>query len=752
MSDASEEQIIDDFQQRTRGYWTTQQYERVTALLISWADDELGVASEIDRLKVLLEQHLRYSTQRYHIPSINSEAELSHRLTSFVRECALGERDLAIVYYGGHGDNTVVDEAGYPAWRAKLENGPTVEWFPLQRQLGNAHSDVFVLLDCCYTATKISREFENGQFEILAASSSGSRVPKPGRLSFTSVLIRELKKQIDAGKDVPIRWLQTHLWSASTPPALTESPQYFTLVKRDLPTIRLAPLTAKIAPGFAQKQPAASSFALLSISFTEDPTAHQLADWLKSYPPNTVSEVNIEALILRARFLEGLNEKHHPLQGSILGKVSPSAQAEIIDRMSELSNVMKKSKVLTQAEVALADIPGDLRATTLQNLNSKVAEVSESVEKGILLDSNIDLTAAQDDSVVAACEVDQVISLRQRLLSSASIPDRLDLPRGLITWDKRGKGDGQSRLRTGNIKGRPIVAEIFNYQHLTTATSNEPPPHMMTQFRKMVALLCHPKQENFHILPCLGYTHDWASKTLSLIFEVVWDSFDTQISQMNISGTSTRKFGTPLMLSKYMSKQKRVALGVRVKLAASLAKALESFHKVGWVHKSLKSDNIVFLPPDADADAATVLDQPWLFGFEYSRPEDDSTLLQEDHSLSNNAYRHPERWGKPLIKFKKSHDIYSLGIILLELAYWKPIIGFPEMKSSPGRTLVPTKIRDELLGRLRTEGPHVCGQSFADSIVACLTFEEIAAGLDEFGAHSEFSSRIVNRLASIRGI
>lgn len=162
---------------------------------------------------------------------------------------------------------------------SKLENGPTVEWFPLQRQLGNAHSDVFVLLDCCYAATKISREFENGQFEILAASSSGSRVPKPGRLSFTSVLIRELKKQIDAGKDVPIRWLQTHLWSASTPPALTgkqqfsltklmnansvrESPQYFTLVKRDLPTIRLAPLTAKIAPGFAQKQPAASSFAL----------------------------------------------------------------------------------------------------------------------------------------------------------------------------------------------------------------------------------------------------------------------------------------------------------------------------------------------------------------------------------------------------------------------------------------------------------------------------------------------------------
>lgn len=104
---------------------------------------------------------------------------------------------------------------------SNLEDGPTVEWFPLQIQLGNAYSDVLVLLDCCYAATKIYRKFENGQFEILAASGSGSRVPKPGRLSFTSVLIRELKRQIDAGKDVPIRWLQMHLWSALTQPALT---------------------------------------------------------------------------------------------------------------------------------------------------------------------------------------------------------------------------------------------------------------------------------------------------------------------------------------------------------------------------------------------------------------------------------------------------------------------------------------------------------------------------------------------------
>jgi hypothetical protein len=87
----------------------------------------------------------------------------------------------------------------------------------------NAKGDVLVLLDCCHAATRTQGEFDGGQMEILAASSSGSRVPKPGRLSFTSILIREIRKQITAGKDVPIRWLQKHLWDSLTYPAITGS-------------------------------------------------------------------------------------------------------------------------------------------------------------------------------------------------------------------------------------------------------------------------------------------------------------------------------------------------------------------------------------------------------------------------------------------------------------------------------------------------------------------------------------------------
>lgn len=34
--------------------------------------------------------------------------------------------------------------------------------------------------------------------------------------------------------------------------------------------------------------------------------------------------------------------------------------------------------------------------------------------------------------------------------------------------------------------------------------------------------------------------------------------------------------------------------------------------------------------------------------------------MKTDFTLKNNAYRHPERWGKPQRKFEKAHDVYSL--------------------------------------------------------------------------------------------
>ncbi|KAK4184109.1 hypothetical protein QBC35DRAFT_517793 [Podospora australis] len=66
--------------------------------------------------------------------------------------------------------------------------------------------------------------------------------------------------------------------------------------------------------------------------------------------------------------------------------------------------------------------------------------------------------------------------------------------------------------------------------------------------------------------------------------------------------------------------------------------------------------------PDNSSSYLCDLGNPFLFGFEYARAGDSMKVVDEDHSLANNLYRHPDRWGKPLVRFEKSHDVYALGI------------------------------------------------------------------------------------------
>lgn len=129
---------------------------------------------------------------------------------------------------------------------------------------------------------------------------------------------------------------------------------------------------------------------------------------------------------------------------------------------------------------------------------------------------------------------------------------------------------------------------------------------------------------------------------------------------------------SPYMLLDLYKSQSRMPLGHRICLAHALAVALENFHRVGWVHKEIRSSNIFFIPGDQStvipgsartpsALAGSInLSTPWLFGFEYARSEDAGTKLEEDHNLTNNLYRHPFRWGRPRAKFTKAHDVYSL--------------------------------------------------------------------------------------------
>lgn len=75
-------------------------YSQVHALLLSWVDDDLGVAPEIRGLRNVFKELYNFDVQEYQIPSLKPDRALKRRVNDFLDfDC---KDDLLIVYYGGH--------------------------------------------------------------------------------------------------------------------------------------------------------------------------------------------------------------------------------------------------------------------------------------------------------------------------------------------------------------------------------------------------------------------------------------------------------------------------------------------------------------------------------------------------------------------------------------------------------------------------------------------------------------------------
>jgi serine/threonine protein kinase len=112
----------------------------------------------------------------------------------------------------------------------------------------------------------------------------------------------------------------------------------------------------------------------------------------------------------------------------------------------------------------------------------------------------------------------------------------------------------------------------------------------------------------------------------------------------------------------------------RLPLSLALAISLGQFHGVGWVHKSVRSENVIFFPRTGGRDEALSPREPWLEGFEYAREDPGLSAPYGNVEIQQDIYRHPEQWGQPTRRFNRIHDIYSLGMVLLEISTWRPAL------------------------------------------------------------------------------
>lgn len=198
----------------------------------------------------------------------------------------------------------------------------------------------------------------------------------------------------------------------------------------------------------------------------------------------------------------------------------------------------------------------------------------------------------------------------------------------------------------------------------------------------------------------------------------------------------------------------RHPLNQRIGLAKSIVTALFVLHAANFVHKQIRPDNVlVFDREHASLDSSVnsgareatsdkqtypyVLGGPFLVGFDNVRKVDAASLMMPVEDWKRNIYLCPERQRlQPGDEFRMQHDIYSLGVVLLEIAFWasfqdrkSPQLGRRIWKDESQSILCgPEELKKIYLALATGAVPRLMGQKYADAVLACLTGLESEVG------------------------
>ncbi|KAL5590167.1 hypothetical protein FOBRF1_013724 [Fusarium oxysporum] len=128
----------------------------------------------------------------------------------------------------------------------------------------------------------------------------------------------------------------------------------------------------------------------------------------------------------------------------------------------------------------------------------------------------------------------------------------------------------------------------------------------------------------------------------------------------------------------------KVSLDQRLKLAHQLSEAVFYLHVAGFFHKNITPWSVVALQRDIHNEPGTsLLDSMFLMGFDLIRGADVKTTkegaMREDNMITESiwdfeVFQHPDRlYGKESKTYRKQYDVYSLGVLFLEIGLWKPL-------------------------------------------------------------------------------
>lgn len=347
--------------------------------------------------------------------------------------------------------------------------------------------------------------------------------------------------------------------------------------------------------------------------------------------------------------------------------------------------------------------------------------------------------------IVADCaEMRRTMMLSQQEMERSEAWRQIVIPKSHIQLTKNFVGKGIHRCEGLFRSATSSEQVIIEYKTLRPSLKSEEVLIAKTRIRQMAFQLLHARDPDVCLFQCIGLIED---SLTPLRYGIVLKMADVPVSgivSLETLLTDNRTFY-------------HMDLGDRFALALSLSYAVLQWHASGWLHKSINTENIVFLNTRSDLPTISA---PRLLGFASSRPDELSeeslmTVLDEE---TIDWFRHPTYQIPAAVnKFHLSYDYYSLGVVLLAIGWWGTVDKLTDkfVERHPSDSRNPKKWTEFLVNRVETSLGSTCGQIYRSFVLRCLRGD---FGLDDKGneinrdsSHGEwqraFLFTVVNQLA-----
>ena len=319
----------------------------------------------------------------------------------------------------------------------------------------------------------------------------------------------------------------------------------------------------------------------------------------------------------------------------------------------------------------------------------------------------------------------------KKILSSSE----LKLPRWRLVTSGDDKDDG-IRCRgvyqrpTNTLRGTSVSEDVdvfVEWTRFDLDISLDAKLHLYQRIDNLARMLhsSSNRHPDLHTLDCVGYVED-VPRTR---YGIVYLAPPTSAAAPTPSAIQT--------LAHLLAKSPTPDLNVRFKLAHTLAIALWSCHSLDWLHKTLCPQNILFFnDPDPTVDTTSsppVLGPPHLAGFDSSRPDHlDEMTVASRNEIGQDLYRHPLSLGVWRQKYRKSFDIYSLGLVLLEIGLWKGLEVFCRGKHGK---YTPAALRDKIVQVVVPGLGAKTGRVYRGVVERCLGYEDVGGVAEGMTPH-----------------